>query len=196
MSFFKNTPDIKSVVPIDFYELVIQFSNLEYSIFSPGKKKLYDKYSFMAYPNKLKAFKYDNDSIVWANGIRLSKCFFYDHSESTDISNLQSKYLTVGFKNQAPSEAHPTHDEYSLAMLPFNHTTTFVLSESIGGGHGERGGSVSLSLEKLFQYKNWKEHIEKADCAWAIDIIEQNQPAIEKIISLIVAEVCRRGKFD
>jgi hypothetical protein len=57
-------------------------------------------------------------------------------------------------------------------------------------------GSLSFSLEELLQYKDWKAHIEKADCGWVIDIIGQNQYDIGQIIDLIVEGVCRRSKFD
>lgn len=62
-----------------------------------------------------------------------------------------------------------------------------MLAESIGGGHAERGGAITLSLAELLQYKDWKTHMEKSGCTWAIEVIEQYQPDIERITDILLS---------
>ncbi|MDG9927534.1 MULTISPECIES: hypothetical protein [unclassified Pseudomonas] len=56
--------------------------------------------------------------------------------------------LLVARRNAAPTAEHATHHLYAL-HLDRASTTPFVFSESIGGGHGERGGSIALGLNDL-----------------------------------------------
>ncbi|SHN37831.1 hypothetical protein [Chitinophaga sp. CF418] len=107
------------------------------------------------------------------------------------MSKLPNEYTAISFKNQAPTTEDKTHHEYYFYIHPLNHGKPFMLGESIGGGHAERGGSITLSLEELLQYNNWKEHLEKSDCAWAIEVIEQYQPDIERIIDILISR--KRG---
>ena len=192
----EDIPNIKRVIPIDFYELIIQFEDSTYRIFSPEKNKLYDTYSFLAYPNKLKSFAYRAEEIKWRNGVCFDKTFIYQNSEAVDFGDLRTKSITAGFRNQAPTDQHSTHHEYRFSIQPFYPEKPFVLSESIGGGHAEMGGSIAYSPEELLSNTYWKEHAEKSGCAWIIDIIEQNQPDIEKTIDLLVGEICQRSQFD
>ncbi|QNK64576.1 hypothetical protein H7F33_08890 [Pedobacter sp. PAMC26386] len=190
-----DIPNIKKVIPIDTYGLIFQFNNLEYRIFEPGKSGLYNKNAFLAYPNKLKSFTFKVDEIVWSNQVSFDKRFIYQNSHSISLDDLQRNYLTVSFKNQAPTTEHKTHHEYRFYLLPLNYDEPFVLEESIGGGHAEMGGSVRYSLKALLNSADWKDHLEKSGCAWAIDIIEQNTNDVEKTINAIVSEICKRSIF-
>ncbi len=73
--------DIISILPIDYYELIIEFKNSELKCFSPEKLKLYEQYNFLAYPNKLKSFKYDQNQITWYNNIHFDKEYLYQNSQ-------------------------------------------------------------------------------------------------------------------
>jgi len=109
------------------------------------------------------------------------------------MGKLPNEYTTISFKNQAPTEQDNAHHEYYFCIYPSDHEKPFMLGESIGGGHAERGGSITLSLEELLQYKDWKEHLEKSGCAWAIEVIEQYQPDIDRVIDILISR--KQGGF-
>lgn len=98
-------------------------------------------------------------------------------------------YTTISFRNQAPTSKDERHHEYLFCVYPADHEKPFMLAESIGGGHAERGGAITLSLAELLQYEDWKEHMAKSGCAWAIEVIEQYQPDIERIIEILVSRI-------
>lgn len=193
MIFFKRLPNIKKVIPIDREGLVVLFDNQEYRLFPRQIVVHREKYNFLFSHKTSRSFQYDSDKIVWANNKILNKKKIYRQSERLNIDDLLHKCTTLHIKNQAPTEYDKTHHEFIMQMHPFDHDRTFILSESIGGGHAERGGSHIFSLEKLLHYKNWKYHLEKSGCEWLIDIIEQNQLDIEKIIDLAIVEFIKRS---
>lgn len=102
------------------------------------------------------------------------------------MAKLSNDYTVISFKNQAPTTKDERHHEYYFCIYSSDHEKPFMLGESIGGGHAERGGSITLSLEELLQHKDWKEHLEKSGCPWAIEVIEQYQPDIERIIDILI----------
>lgn len=190
-----ETPGLKNVMPVDFYELIVQFDDLTYRCFAPGTSKLYDHFPFMAYPDKLRSFVFDTDCITWRNGISLDKTFIYQNSEQATLTGLKYQSLTVGFKNQAPTPEHQSHHEYRFSIRPFDTVQPFVLEESIGGGHAEMGGSVALSLEALLSQQDWKDHLVKSGCEWTIEMITQHHGDQENLINMLVAGVCKRSAF-
>jgi len=109
------------------------------------------------------------------------------------MGKLPNEYIAISFKNQAPTEQDKTHHVYCFYIHPFNREKPFMLAESIGGGHAERGGSTTLSLKELLQYKDWKAHLEKSGCTWAIEVIEQYQPDIERIADILTSR--KEGSF-
>jgi hypothetical protein len=185
------TMQIKSVTPIDFYELVVEFTNGEYKLFSPKDLNLYKEFAFLAYPNKLIAFRYTSNEIMWYNGVALGCDYLYKNTTNIDHKQLSGKMLRIGFKNQAPTDQHPNHHEYYFAIYPFHPTEPFSLGESIGGGHGEMGGSASFSLTGLINYADYEKHLELANCAWVIEIIKEYADNTDSILARIIAEVSR-----
>src|SRR5690606_6213011 len=141
--------EIKSITPIDFFELVIAFSSGELKVFAPGKLKLYDRYDFLAYPNKLRAFTFTPGTITWFNGLSFESDFLYYNSDVIAMELLVEKGLTIGSANQAPTKQHASHHVYSFSIYPFKLEKQFVLGESIGGGHAEMGGCAFYSLNEL-----------------------------------------------
>ena len=95
----------------------------------------------------------------------------------------------VSQQNNAPTSADKNHHVYYFGINKNEPEKCFVLGESIGGGHGDRGGQISLDFEGLFNWQHgWKEHIKKSGCSWVIEIIENaakendTYQAIDKII--------------
>ena len=87
--------DIISITPIDYYELIIEFENGEFKKFSPEKLKLYEKHDFLAYPNKLKSYKYDNYQIIWYNNFHLDKEYLYQNSILLEQEQLERNGLSI-----------------------------------------------------------------------------------------------------
>lgn len=87
------------------------------------------------------------------------------------------QWLRLGYKNQAPTLKHSTHHVYEVGLYPSNTETPFILSESIGGGHAEMGGSAILSIAGLLDREGWKEHFTLSGCEWAISLIEEYKDA-------------------
>jgi len=182
--------DIKSITPIDFFELVIAFSNGEVKVFSPGKLKLYDQYDFLAYPNKLRAFTFTPKTITWFNGLSFGSDFIYDNSDEIAMELLVKKSLTIGSANQAPTKQHHV---YSFSIFPFKSEKQFVLGESIGGGHAEVGGCASYSLNELIESPGYAVHLKLANCSWVVEILIANGNDWKSVLNDIIVGACKRA---
>lgn len=80
--------------------------------------------------------------------------------------------LLVARRNAAPTAEHATHHLYAL-HLDRASATPFVFSESIGGGHGERGGSIALGLDDLERWAgDWREHVRLAGAPQLVAVVE------------------------
>lgn len=80
--------------------------------------------------------------------------------------------LLVASRNVAPTAEHATHHLYAF-HLDRASATPFVFSESIGGGHGERGGSIALGLDDLERWAgDWREHVRLAGAPQLVAVIE------------------------
>jgi len=83
--------------------------------------------------------------------------------------------IDIGARNIAPSTDDPLHDVYGLSIDP-EAARPFCLSQSIHGGHADRGGAIFLGLDELDAWAgDWRLHLRHADCAWAIAPIEAAQ---------------------
>jgi hypothetical protein len=185
--------DIISITPIDYYELIIEFENCEFKCFSPSKLKLYENHDFLAYPNKLRSFKYDQNQITWYTNIHFDKEYLYQNSQLLENEQLERKGLTISQKNQAPTEDHPTHHVYYFMIHPFGKDKQFVLGESIGGGHGEMGGCNSYNLKEIIENLELIYHITLSNCSWVYEIMMTNNMDTKTILKKIVLEVCNRS---
>ncbi|RQP14773.1 MAG: hypothetical protein EAS52_16815 [Parapedobacter sp.] len=185
--------EIKSITPIDFFELAIAFSNGELKVFAPGKLKLYDQYNFLAYPNKLRAFTFTPRTITWFNGLSFGSDFIYDNSDEIAMELLVKKSVTIGFENQAPTKQHTTHHVYSFSIYPFKLEKQFVLGESIGGGHAEMGGCAFYSLNELIETPDYATHLKLANCSWVVEILTANGSDWKSVLNDIIVEVCKRA---
>ena len=173
------------VIPIDWYELLIVFENDEVRSFEPSKQNLYDEYKFLAYPDKLRSFKVSGDEIQWTNGTTFSSDFLIQHSVKLEFDELKRKYLSIGRKNQAPTTEDQKHHVYDIAIRPYNSEMPIILSESIGGGHGDRGGSRNIKIEEIEEYKN---HFELSNCIWAYQLIKESNNDFREIMDVLISE--------
>lgn len=83
--------------------------------------------------------------------------------------------IDIGARNIAPSADDPLHDVYGLSIDP-EAARPFWLSQSIRGGHAEGGGAIALGLDDLDGWRgDWRLHLRRAGCDWAIAPIEAAQ---------------------
>jgi hypothetical protein len=179
-------PDLINVTPIDWYELVLEFDGFEIKSFEPSKADLYKEFKFLAYPNRLRGYSFDREKIAWYNETSFDKEFLYNNSQNIDSEKLKWKGVSISRKNQAPTERHQSHHVYDISVKPFDKEKYLVLSESIGGGHGEMGGSMYYSTEELLKLSDWESFFIMADCEWGIDIIKNSGYNREKIINELI----------
>ena len=184
---------IKKVTPTEQWELIIELSNSKYLIIKT--ESMYDKgYDFLAYPNQLKAFTYDDKKITWKNGKSISINEIKEFAKTTSLDEIKNKNLRINYKNQAPTKQHKSHHVYGVYLYPFKRQIN--IGESIGGGHAERGGSVTLSITELLNHKDWENHFLKSDCEWAIRIIKSSKNSEEKIFDELIKGICTRSNFN
>ena len=178
------------VIPIDWYELLIVFENDEIRSFEPSKYNLYDQYKFLAYLDKLRSFKVRGDKIQWTNGTTFSSDFLIQHSVKLEFDELKRKNLSIGRKNQAPTTEDQKHHVYDIAIRPYNSEMPIIVSESIGGGLGDRGGSRNIKIEEIEEYKN---HFELSNCFWACQLIKESNHDFREIMDVLISEFLNKN---
>jgi hypothetical protein len=176
---------ILNVIPVDWYELIIVLENGQIRSFEPSKYNLYDEYKFLASPGKLRSFTIDDDKIEWTSGVTFNSYFLIQNSVELETDELKRKKLSIGRKNQAPTSEDQRHHIYDVAIRPYNSEMPIILSESIGGGHGDRGGSRNIKIEEI---KEYKDHFELSDCIWAYQLIKKSDDDIRGIMDALISE--------
>ncbi len=189
----KKSMSIKDVVPTDSWKLIFTFDNGENRILD--YKDLDDKFGFLAYPNQLKAFSFSTECVTWKNGITLDVETIISHSCKVEKEDVENMNITIGQKNQAPTDQDSRHHVYFVSLYPFN-ANPITIGESIGGGHGERGGCSSFTFEKLKGIKDWKNHFKKSGCDWAIEPIDKDSWDSQDIINNLLIEIRNRSEFN
>jgi len=189
-SIYLNKTDIeptkiKNVLPIDYYELIIETDNNKKYLFDPSELNLYEKHKFLAYPDKLRNFKVGKNLIKWREGFELQFAEIQEMCKLLSLQEARNKMITIASKNNAPTEKHKTHHVYSIHLKPYNSEQLICLSESIHGGLGDTGGGHYYSIKSLLKTDNWKDHMNKSNCAWGIEIIESKCSEKEIINKLI-----------
>jgi|GEM_PF-3104295 len=178
--------EIRRVVPVDWYELLIELNDNRIFSFEPEKLELYTNYKFLAYPDKLRRFAYDAKSIKWKEGFKVSVNFILGNCKLLSQEELNRKSITIARKNNAPTTTHLTHHIYSVHILPYNEIAPIGMWESIAGGIGDMGGGKYYSLDELVKLDFWKKHFLYSDCDWGISTIESESHisfVLQKLIS-------------
>ncbi len=182
---------IVHVVPNESWQLAIKFSNGEYRLLNLSA--LREKYGWkeLAYPQHAKSYTFSETDIAWEFGATLDSQYLYENSASMSGPDLERHSIRICYKNQAPTAEDQNHHLFGVYLYPFTERL-FVVGESIGGGHGDRGGSRSFSLSELLAWQDWKKHFELSGCSWAIDVIEANDD-LEHIKNVLINEARRRN---
>ena len=191
---------IKRVVPIDHFNLLIKFEDGGLRKF-PNIVLRDTEIWFLAFPMKLRSYIQEADGLrwqsidkqlnwdgknVWDGEVVLSSSDLLKMSDSISQDDVQSSLLTIGMKNQAPTEQDERHHEYFVAVRPFEPDKWLVFGESIGGGFAERGGSIALSSEELSQRENWESHCVLAGCDWVVPILKGKDKRDDDIVDDII----------
>lgn len=102
--------------------------------------------------------------------------------------------IDIGARNIAPSADDPLHDVYGFSVDP-EAARPFWLSQSIRGGHAEGGGAIALGLNELDGWRgDWRLHLRRAGCDWAIAPIEAAQRSgdVQGALAQLVAGAAER----
>lgn len=189
-TIYLNKTDIEpkriiNVLPIDYYELIIETETDKKYRFNPSELNLYEKHKFLAYPDKLKSFEIRDNSIKWKEEYEIHLSEIRKICKLLSNEEAKNKMITIASKNNAPTEKHQTHHVYSIHLKPYNSEQLICLSESIQGGLGDTGGGHYYSLKSLLQSDKWKDHMNKSNCEWGIEIIESKSSEKEIVNKLV-----------
>lgn len=185
------THTIKKVIPADRYGLLVEFESAGLRVFQPRhyfqQQEPEGQYDFLALPPKFRHLIWDAHQVhwpavtdreqiwgghnIWPFELTLSADQLYELSEPFPDAQLKFVAYPVSMKNRAPTDQDARHHVFFVSLKPFS-SQPFVIGESIGGGHGERGGSFVCSLAELYVRKNWRQHFEYSGCGWVVDLIE------------------------
>lgn len=101
------------------------------------------------------------------------------------VSDL--KLITVGSQNSVQAPGHHYYMFHIAIDLP---DTPFCFEESVGGGHAAGGGAICLGLTELDGWAgNWRDHINKAGCGWAVEVIDRR---LDNNVKAVVETILRR----
>lgn len=188
-------PPLTSVIPNEQWQLMLEFGGNEHRIFDASIARVEKGWTELAYPNKLKNLTFNEQGTSWPGGRTLGSDYLYSKSKPIEPEALANHVLRLSYKNQAPDPVHPSHHVYGVYLFPFREKA-FEVGESIGGGHGEMGGSTSYSLSELLAWPGWQQHFTLSDCAWAIPLV-LGEPEQQELVRTLVKQVCvREGAID
>ena len=183
-------PSLVNVVPNEQWQLVLEFAGEGHRLFDAAIARTEKGWAEFAYPNKLKNLTFTSEQVIWPGGRTLDARYLYAKSKPIQSQALRNQLLRLGYKNQAPTTVHASHHVYGVYLFPFS-SQPFSVGESIGGGHGELGGSASYSLSELLDWSEWKHHFELSGCAWAVALVEEARTESD-LLRTLVKEVCSR----
>ncbi|MFS0703947.1 hypothetical protein AB6N23_05425 [Cellulomonas sp. 179-A 9B4 NHS] len=149
-------------------------------------------WSELGYPEKRKHLTFDAGAVRWPGGKVLTTGDLVARSRPASVRELESLHLRVAYRNQAPTPQDARHHVYSVYVRPFA-AQPFVLGESIGGGHGERGGQATFTLAELRAWAGWEEHCALAGCGWVVPVLSTEGADERACVDALVREVCRRA---
>ena len=183
-------PRLIRVMPNERWQLVLQFADQGFYLFDAAIAREERGWPELAYPNKLKHLTFTEHAIAWPGGRTLDAAWLLARAQPIAGEELQRQTLTLGMRNQAPTAAHASHHVYGVSLCPFNRRP-YVLEESIGGGHCERGGAIYYSLDELLQQPQWPAFFVQAGCGWAVPLIERIADET-LLLDTLIKECCRR----
>lgn len=191
LPFARRAPVIRRVVPDEQWRLAIEFAGDGFRLFRAERVYGQGPFSALARPDVLKALTYDGTAVRWDGIGALDATFLHRESSPMTEAERNVHVLRVGYLNRAPTPQHPTHHVYGVYLYPFT-SRPFSVGESIGGGHGEMGGSRSFDLAELRAWPEWQAQFELAGCGWAIPIVRDGDDTTAAIDRLVHA-ICARG---
>ncbi|GAA4346386.1 hypothetical protein [Kangiella taiwanensis] len=183
---------ILNIVPNENWQLIIEFIGSEYRLLNTYLPRDEFNWGDLAYPQHMKRYVFTPEKIIWEFGGELNAEYLYEKSVKVDKKDLESEYLRLGYKNQAPTKEDKRHHVYYVYLRPFTKQL-FSLGESIGGGHAERGGGRAYSYEELLLDSQWQQHFELSGCSWAIPIIKRQGDRSSVMADLIDEARYRNG---
>jgi hypothetical protein len=178
---------LQRAVPNEQGQMVLQFGGPEYRLLDTSilrKDKGWDR---LANPQHLKRFTVSQESICWEAEGCVDAQYVYRKSRPLSQENLRYQTLRVSYKNQAPTLEDKFHHVYSVDLARFGNEP-FLVSESIGGSHAERGSGNAFSTQELLGWPHWRQHFELSGCAWAVPIVESLATEHDRLLDRLVHE--------
>lgn len=81
--------------------------------------------------------------------------------------------ISIAQRNNAPSVDDIRHDVYEFSLDIDHALQPLFFTQSIGGGHAERGGSFRLGVHELTGTPaDWRAHLRLSGCAWVVECLE------------------------
>jgi hypothetical protein len=81
--------------------------------------------------------------------------------------------ISIAQRNNAPSVDDIRHDVYEFSLDIDHALQPLFFTQSIGGGHAERGGSFRLGVHELADTpEDWRAHLRLSGCAWVVECLE------------------------
>ncbi len=180
-----------NVTPTEGGHLVLEFEGEEPRLFDTLIAQVEKDWPELAYPKKFKKLAFNAGGVSWPQGRTLDARYLHEKSKVICGADLKQQMLRLSYKNQAPTAQHKTHHVYGVYLYPFRERP-FEVGESIGGGHGEMGGSNAYSLAELLTCQDWQESFELSGCAWAIPMV-QDAISERELLRQLVAQICIRA---
>ena len=183
---------LKRVIPNEQFQVILEFSNLEFRILDMTvlcKEKGWTK---LGYPQHMKNFTFSESSAYWPEGGTAEASYLYAKSKTIEKSRLENQVIRLSYKNQAPTSEDKSHHVYGVFLAPFS-AKPFRVGESIGGGHGDLGGGHSMSISDLLEWPEWKHHFMLSGCSWATTPIEALAGQPEQLLNSLIIEACKRN---
>lgn len=182
---------ITQVIPADRHGLLVEFAEAGLRVFQPRRyfqqQPPEAQYNFLVLPPKFRHLTWNAHQVhwpavtdrelcwdghnVWPYELTLSAEQLLELSEPFSETELPFVSYPLAMQNRAPTDQDARHHVFFVGLKPFC-PQPFCVGESIGGGHGERGGSNAFTFDELMDWA-WKPHFELSGCGWAIDVICQ-----------------------
>ncbi len=179
-------------MPTDDWRLVLEFASGEFRLFKVTDAGMAKPSRNLCDPSYVKRVRYADSGVRWSKDEALSAEYLYEHSVPLSAEQLRWQSLEVSRMNRAPTPQDEKHHVYAVDLRPHSEEQ-IVLSESIHGGHADRGGSNYHSFKELVGLPHWEQHFTLSGCEWAVALIRQPLDA-RRISRELIAEVCARAR--
>src|SRR5215510_5277305 len=154
------THQLRRAVPNENGQMALEFAGGEFRLFEAstqyadlGLLRMFSRWHNLGFPQHFKRFSVTANEIHWPEAGRLSADYLYEHSVPMYPEDVDRHILRLSYQNRAPTHEDRNHHVYAVYIAPFS-PKLFHVGESIGGGHGDRGGGFSMTIAELLAWQD------------------------------------------